>query len=96
MNLDKHLPIGTSDAGSLMSTTLASGIDFFMANVHPWFGSVGATGAAAWTANFFDDFDVVGVWVCTAGRSLMRVCCGYCSESAQLLHCRDWMAYRVG
>lgn len=35
MNLDKHLPIGTSDAGSLMSTTLAAGIDYFMANVHP-------------------------------------------------------------
>ena len=35
MNLDKHLPIGTSDAGSLLSTTLATGIDFFMANVHP-------------------------------------------------------------
>ena len=27
MNLDKHLPIGTSDAGSLMSVTLGEGID---------------------------------------------------------------------
>lgn len=30
--LDKVLPLGTSDAGSLMSTTLASGIDYFHAN----------------------------------------------------------------
>lgn len=33
--LDKTLPVGTSDAGSVMSTQLATGIDFFMANVHP-------------------------------------------------------------
>jgi glucan 1,3-beta-glucosidase len=35
MGLDKTLPVGTSDAGSILSTTLASGIDYFMANVHP-------------------------------------------------------------
>jgi glucan 1,3-beta-glucosidase len=35
MSLDKHLPIGTSDAGSILSTSLASQVDFFMANVHP-------------------------------------------------------------
>ena len=35
MGLNKYLPIGTSDAGSVLSTTLAKGIDFYMANVHP-------------------------------------------------------------
>jgi glucan 1,3-beta-glucosidase len=35
LSLSKHLPIGTSDAGSLMSTSLATGIEYFMANVHP-------------------------------------------------------------
>jgi glucan 1,3-beta-glucosidase len=35
MGLSKHLPIGTSDAGSILSKSLAGGIDFFMANVHP-------------------------------------------------------------
>ena len=59
MNLPKHLPIGTSDAGSLLSTSLATGIDFFMANVHPWFATVGASAAAAWTDQFFQSFDVV-------------------------------------
>ncbi|KAI5449986.1 hypothetical protein NCC49_003877 [Naganishia albida] len=56
--LDKTLPLGTSDAGSLMSTTLAAGIDYFHANVHPWFGTVGIDQAAAWTNNFFQEFDV--------------------------------------
>lgn len=59
MDLDKHLPIGTSDAGSLMSVTLGEGIDFFMANVHPWFGTVEVEDAAVWTYNFFQEFDVV-------------------------------------
>jgi glucan 1,3-beta-glucosidase len=59
MNLSKHLPIGTSDAGSLLSTTLATGIDFFMANVHPWFATVEASVAAVWTDQFFQNFDVV-------------------------------------
>ncbi|ORX37088.1 glycoside hydrolase superfamily [Kockovaella imperatae] len=58
LNLGKTLPVGTSDAGSLMSTTLGAGIDYFMANVHPWFGSVPIDQAAAWTGEFFDNFDV--------------------------------------
>ncbi|GHJ84523.1 hypothetical protein NliqN6_0925 [Naganishia liquefaciens] len=56
--LDRMLPVGTSDAGSLMSTTLAAGIDYFHANVHPWFGTVGIDQAADWTYNFFQEFDV--------------------------------------
>lgn len=60
MDLSKHLPIGTSDAGSLMSAYLGEGIDFFMANVHPWFGDVTIDDAAVWTYNFFQEFDVVG------------------------------------
>jgi len=59
MNLNKHLPIGTSDAGSVLSTTLATGIDFFMANVHPWFATEPVDTAAVWTYNFFHEFDVV-------------------------------------
>jgi glucan 1,3-beta-glucosidase len=35
LNLGKHLPIGTSDAGSMFSATLATEVDYFMANVHP-------------------------------------------------------------
>jgi hypothetical protein len=32
MNLDKQLPIGTSDAGSAFNTVIAQGIDYFQAN----------------------------------------------------------------
>lgn len=36
LGLSKNLPIGTSDAGSVMSKSLGESVDFFMANVHPW------------------------------------------------------------
>ncbi|WRT66715.1 uncharacterized protein IL334_003678 [Kwoniella shivajii] len=58
LGLSKALPIGTSDAGSVMSETLGEGIDYFMANVHPWFGSVAIDDAASWTDQFFQEFDV--------------------------------------
>ncbi|OCF75503.1 glucan 1,3-beta-glucosidase [Kwoniella mangroviensis CBS 8886] len=58
LGLSKTLPVGTSDAGSVMSKTLGEGIDYFMANVHPWFGSVSIDDAAQWTWDFFQDFDV--------------------------------------
>ncbi|CAD6563608.1 MAG: hypothetical protein TREMPRED_000010 [Tremellales sp. Tagirdzhanova-0007] len=58
MNLNKNLPIGTSDAGSILSQSLAIGIDFFMANVHPYFGALPIQQAAAWTYEFFQEFDV--------------------------------------
>nr|XP_031858562.1 uncharacterized protein CI109_006085 [Kwoniella shandongensis]KAA5525634.1 hypothetical protein CI109_006085 [Kwoniella shandongensis] len=58
LGLSKTLPIGTSDAGSILSKRLASGVDYFMANVHPWFGSVGIDDAATWTEEFFQEFDV--------------------------------------
>lgn len=32
LKLDKQLPFGTSDAGSMFTTTLAEGIDYFHAN----------------------------------------------------------------
>ncbi|KAK8858895.1 hypothetical protein IAR55_003126 [Kwoniella newhampshirensis] len=58
LNLSKTLPIGTSDAGSIMSTRLASGVDYFMANVHPWFGSLPIDQAAEWTNTYFQETDV--------------------------------------
>lgn len=30
------LPVGTSDAGSVITSKLAAGADFIMANVHPF------------------------------------------------------------
>ncbi|WVQ84409.1 hypothetical protein IAT38_006561 [Cryptococcus sp. DSM 104549] len=58
LGLSKTLPIGTSDAGSILSKTLASGVDYFMANVHPYFGTVAIDDAAVWTYDFFNEFDV--------------------------------------
>lgn len=59
LGLGKQLPIGTSDAGSELTETLAAGIDYFHANVHPWFADgVTITDAATWTWSFFQEFDV--------------------------------------
>lgn len=35
LGLSKKLPIGTSDAGSVMSKSLSEDVNYFMANVHP-------------------------------------------------------------
>ncbi|KAI5475540.1 glycoside hydrolase family 17 protein [Pseudohyphozyma bogoriensis] len=40
LNLSVTLPVGTADAGSSFSVTLAEGVDQFFANVHPYFGGV--------------------------------------------------------
>ncbi|CAH7668014.1 glycoside hydrolase superfamily [Phakopsora pachyrhizi] len=58
MKLDKPIPLGTSDAGSAVTKELCAGVDYVMANVHPWFGSVPIEQAAVWTWQFFQDFDV--------------------------------------
>lgn len=53
MSLSKHLPVGVSDAGGLLTVYLSEKIDYFMANVHPWFGALAIDDAAAWTWQFF-------------------------------------------
>ncbi|KAF8656178.1 hypothetical protein AX16_002619 [Volvariella volvacea WC 439] len=53
MNLDKTLPVGTSDAGSYFNTHVLEAVDYGMANVHPWFANVSAEQGAGWTAQFF-------------------------------------------
>jgi exo-beta-1,3-glucanase (GH17 family) len=58
LNLDKTLPVGTSEAGSFFNTQVLGGIDYGMANVHPWFANTTADAAAAWTADFFANTDV--------------------------------------
>ncbi|KAM0747073.1 glycoside hydrolase [Meredithblackwellia eburnea MCA 4105] len=58
LNLAKTLPVGTADAGSVLTATLAKGVDFFMANVHPFFGGVPIAQGAAWTNEFFQENDV--------------------------------------
>ncbi|GAA5926995.1 uncharacterized protein JCM15063_000427 [Sporobolomyces koalae] len=54
----KTIPVGVADAGSVFTTTFASGADYIMANVHPWFGGVPIEQAAGWTWDFFEQNDV--------------------------------------
>ncbi|KAJ9113238.1 hypothetical protein QFC22_006077 [Naganishia vaughanmartiniae] len=54
--LDKVIPMGTSDAGSLMSVALASGIDYFHANVRGKMTDVYIM--IHRTFDFFQEFDV--------------------------------------
>ncbi|BGP17622.1 hypothetical protein JCM10213_001273 [Rhodosporidiobolus nylandii] len=58
LDLGKHIPVGTADAGSEYTATLAAGIDEYLANVHPWFGGVPIDQAAGWTWDFFETNDV--------------------------------------
>ncbi|SPO30541.1 uncharacterized protein UTRI_06471 [Ustilago trichophora] len=51
-NLGKRIPIGTADAGSMISTQLATGADYVMANVHPWFGGLPVDQAAGWVYEY--------------------------------------------
>jgi exo-beta-1,3-glucanase (GH17 family) len=58
MNLNKHIPVGTSDAGSYFNTQVLEAVEYGMANVHPWFGNVSIDQAAGWTYDFFEQTDV--------------------------------------
>jgi exo-beta-1,3-glucanase (GH17 family) len=57
MGLNKTIPVGTADAGSMITTTLASGSDYVMANVHPWFGGVPIDQAAGWVYTYTSSND---------------------------------------
>ncbi|KAM0791717.1 hypothetical protein ACM66B_003986 [Microbotryomycetes sp. NB124-2] len=58
LNLSKQIPVGTGDAGSEFTQTVANGVDFFMANVHPFFGGLVVEEAAPWTWQFAEWNDV--------------------------------------
>jgi exo-beta-1,3-glucanase (GH17 family) len=58
MSLSKHIPVGTSDAGSYFNTLVLEDVEYGLANVHPWFANVSIDIAAGWTASFFQETDV--------------------------------------
>jgi len=58
MSLSKHIPVGTSDAGSYFNTLVLQAVEYGLANVHPWFANVSIDIAASWTASFFQEIDV--------------------------------------
>jgi exo-beta-1,3-glucanase (GH17 family) len=59
MNLPTHVPIGTADAGAFFNTLVLEDIEYGMSNVHPWFANVSINIAAAWTASFFEQQNVI-------------------------------------
>lgn len=50
----ESLPVATSDLGTVWDASLAAASDYVMANIHPFFGGVNATAAAAWTETFWE------------------------------------------
>ncbi|KAF9528383.1 glycoside hydrolase family 17 protein [Crepidotus variabilis] len=58
MNLDKTIPVGTSDAGSYFNTEVLKSVDYALSNVHPWFANQTVQNGASWTRNFFDETNV--------------------------------------
>ncbi|KAF9058063.1 glycoside hydrolase superfamily [Panaeolus papilionaceus] len=58
MNLDKHIPVGNSDAGSFFNTQILESIEYGLSNVHAWFANTTAQGAADWVNQFFQEQNV--------------------------------------
>ena len=50
-------PVGTADAGSMFTATVAAGVDYFMANVHAWFAGTLVQDGPAWTYQYFENND---------------------------------------
>lgn len=59
MNLPKTIPVGTADAGSFFNNEVLGAVDYGMSNVHPWFANQSINDAAGWTADFFQENNVV-------------------------------------
>lgn len=59
LNLPTTIPVGTADAGSFFNNEVLSAVDYGMSNVHPWFANVSIDQAAGWTAEFFQENNVV-------------------------------------
>jgi len=58
MTLSKTIPVGNGDAGAYTNVELLSAVDYFMSNIHPWFGDVPIEQAAGWTWEFFEQNNV--------------------------------------
>jgi len=58
LNLQKTIPVGTSDAGSFFNTKVLEAVDYGMSNIHPYFANKSITDAAQWTHTFFQETNV--------------------------------------
>jgi len=59
MNLDKHIPVGNSDAGSFFNTQILESVEYGLSNVHAWFANTTAQGASDWVNKFFQEQNVL-------------------------------------
>ncbi|KAG8213259.1 glycoside hydrolase family 17 protein [Butyriboletus roseoflavus] len=59
LNLGKTIPVGNADAGSYFNTLVLEAVDYGMSNVHPWFANQSIENAAGWTADFFNQTNVL-------------------------------------
>jgi exo-beta-1,3-glucanase (GH17 family) len=51
-NFDKAIPVGTADAGSMITLALSEGAEYVMANTHAFFSGINIDGAADWIAQY--------------------------------------------
>ncbi|KAA1476228.1 glycoside hydrolase [Dentipellis sp. KUC8613] len=58
LNLAKHIPVGTADAGAYFNNDVLQAVEYGMSNVHPWFANVSIDQAAGWTYEFFQETNV--------------------------------------
>ncbi|KAJ8586018.1 glycoside hydrolase family 17 protein [Rhizopogon salebrosus TDB-379] len=54
-----NITVGNADAGSYFNTQVLEAVDYGMSNVHPWFANQTIDYAANWTADFFENTNVV-------------------------------------
>jgi exo-beta-1,3-glucanase (GH17 family) len=59
MALDKHIPVGNSDAGSFFNTQILEAIEYGLSNVHAWFANTTAQDASKWVNDFFQEQNVL-------------------------------------
>ncbi|KAL7415634.1 glycoside hydrolase superfamily [Mrakia frigida] len=58
LNLNKTIPISTSEAGAPITPSLCAAVDQVFGNAHCWFGSVPVEECAVWTNDYYEDFIV--------------------------------------
>jgi len=58
LGLTGKIPVGNGDAGAYTNVQLLSAVDYFMSNIHPWFGALPVDQAAGWTWEFFEENNV--------------------------------------
>lgn len=89
LSLSKTIPVGNGDAGSYTNVQLLSAVDYFMSNIHPWFGGLAVDQAAGWTWQFFQDNNVALAAQTPNNPELIIAEIGWPSQSSDAAHATD-------